>query len=176
MLRHGSVNGNLSGLSAAAELEKTRTAQTIFSRQKLMFTLKIICFPGTICIIMCVSSFSWRRATQLTRTAAARPVGESVEIMSSFNLLAMGRWRTLGKTCIFAAVGTCQLIDGGLRNTRVLDQSTPVLICCGQSQTTKRSKDILKNIVLRQIWFKEATSPNPGHIVRNYPLPVAMQL
>lgn len=32
----------------------SKTAQTIFSRQKLMFTLKIICFLETICIIMCI--------------------------------------------------------------------------------------------------------------------------
>lgn len=34
--------------------------------------------------------------------------------------------RALGKTCIFAAVGTCQLIDDGLKNTRVPNQSTVV--------------------------------------------------
>lgn len=57
---------------------------------------------------------------------------ETVVAIMSFNLLAPERRRrTLGKTCIFAAVGTCQLIDVGLKNTRVPDQST-VSICRGQ--------------------------------------------
>lgn len=61
--------------------------------------------------------------------------GCCIVVIMSFNLYlpcpmdgAAKEERTLGKTCIFAAVGTCQLIDGGLKNTRVPDQST-VSIC-----------------------------------------------
>lgn len=118
----------------------SKTAQTIFSRQKLMFTLKIICFPQTICIIMCVllALGVWCHGGW---ASLQRLLYSSNHVVQFILALSDGaeEERTLGKTCIFAAVGTCQLIDGGLKNTRVPDQST-VSICWSYLPETRRLK------------------------------------